>query len=121
MRQIPRIKVNLENNSAPPSAAQLFADAEVLGNKLHGLSFDTIPSDFKPDALHSLPPIVSAVQDVSTRLRSFNASATTGTHPSSAFHAARQIAYWSSVFVNMMSGPSVHTSQSTASVQPSLS
>lgn len=97
MREIPRKKEILDINSAPPSAAQLIADAEVLGSDSHGLSFDTIASDFQPVALHSSPSIVNAVQDVSTRLRSFNASATTGAHPSSAFHAARQIAYWSTI------------------------
>lgn len=110
------------NKDSVPSATGIITDGEQLATQLHTISFKG--NRQQPTAALQLP-IINAVQDVSSRLVSFNAAAETGAHPSSAFHAARQIAYWSSVFISMMSTPPLSTSAAgssatTLSSSPSL-
>ena len=79
------------------------------------MSFSASRQDLAPSNLGTDFPIVNAVRHISTRLVSFNASSASGTHPSSAFHASRQIAYWSSVFVSMMNSSTSTNSPPVAS------
>ncbi|KAJ7391471.1 hypothetical protein OS493_018518 [Desmophyllum pertusum] len=107
LREITRVQEILSRDSVP-SASRMICDAEEIGSELHSLSFESSQPTAQPNL-----PIVNAVRDISTRLVSFSASVTGATgeaQPSSVFHAARQIAYWSSVFVSMMATPAPVTS-----------
>ncbi|CAH3151674.1 unnamed protein product [Pocillopora meandrina] len=75
-----------------------------------------------PSSLHTLP-FINSLREVSSQLQTFQASPETpdGTACGSALNAARQILYWSSVFISMMeaSNTGQPTSSSTSSASTS--
>ncbi|CAH3165558.1 unnamed protein product [Pocillopora meandrina] len=73
-----------------------------------------------PSSLHTLP-FINSLREVSSQLQTFQASPETpdGTACGSALNAARQILYWSSVFISMMEAS--NTGQPTCTVSLSTS
>ena len=108
LREIPRVQEILSKNEVP-SASNIIIDAEGISSEFHSLSFHASPPTVTQSGLTSNFSIINSVRDVSTRLVAFNESTSSEAHSSSVFHAARQIAYWSSLFVSMMTTPATST------------
>jgi len=100
------------------SAVRIVEDCEAMVAATHRISTS------KPASICHMP-LINSLREVSSRMSAFQTSpvAPEGSSCSSALNAARQIAYWSSLFISMMdSSNSVNiTSATTSAICTSMS
>ena len=93
-------------NKEPPSATGMVADAEALSRRLHCSRSQPLPvvpsQSVESGVAEGQEEILGALKNIQERLRVFHpAEECNESSSSSLLHAARQLSYWSSVFVSM--------------------
>ena len=121
LRDSVKVKEILESDG-PLSVSRIMNQYDKIINETAASNRDT--SIDRPTQFHPLP-VLNSLREVSSHMMAFQASPETpdGTACSSAMNAARQICYWSSLFMSMMDeGNVAHPTSTTApSTSSSLS
>ena len=105
--------VEILDSDGHRSAPTIVRDYETVGATAITNTRSEGPTSFRP------LPFITSLREVSSQLQAFQATPETpdGTACSSALNAARQISYWSSVFISMMEGS--NPGQPTSTTLPS--